>query len=383
MKSTQKWLTATVVAVVTGFAFAQADADPSISARAAFLMNASTGEVLYQNNADLPLPPASTTKVMTSILALESGRLDETVVIPREATLVQPTKIRLKTGDRVVLRDLVYSLLLNSANDASVAVAMALAGSVDRFGELMTARAIELGALNTRFRNPHGLTEEGHYTTARDLALIFSRAMEIPLFREIAGQRNWTISASAKRARNIALRSHNRLLWEFDGLALGKTGYTLAAQHCFVGSVSRDGIELIVSVLRARTLWADTKNLVEFGFDGTPDLFLKRAPVVQASLTKARLAFSGRKLARVKGRGETQRGYSVQLASFQNREKAKGLLEQISQRGYRVMVEEAPLNSGLKVYRVTVGNFPTIGRAKSAVRRFTRIVGYRGIVVRS
>jgi D-alanyl-D-alanine carboxypeptidase len=374
-----------VVAVLIGSPFAKAGADPSISARAAFLMNANTGEVLYQNNADLPLPPASTTKVMTSILALESGRLDETVIVPREATLVQPTKIRLKTGERVVLRDLVYSLLLNSANDASIAVAIALAGSVDRFGEEMTARAIEFGAFNTRFRNPHGLTQEGHYTTARDLALIFLRALNVPLFREITRQREWIISASAKRPRNIALRSHNRLLWEFDGPAFGKTGYTLAAQRCFVGSVSKDGTELILSMLGAKTLWADARNLVEFGFGGVPNLFLKRPPAVQAGLTRARLASAARRVPRV-NRGKQVPGtlkYAVQLAAFQNREKATGLRAAISQKGYRAVVEEALLNGGAKIYRVRVGSFATIQRAKSAARRFTQIVGYRGTVVRA
>jgi D-alanyl-D-alanine carboxypeptidase len=364
--------------------FASPDPDSFISARAAFLMNAETGEVLYQKNQDLPLPPASTTKVMTSILALESGRLEETILVPKEATLVQPSKINLRVGETVLLRDLIYSLLLTSANDASIAVAVALGGSVEKFAESMTARAAAMGAHNTRFKNPHGLTEEGHYSTARDLALIFQHTMDSPLFRAIAQKRDWSIPASGKRIRSIPLKSHNRLLWEFDGVALGKTGYTLAAQHCYVGSVSRDGTELIVSVLGSKKLWADTKKLVELGFGEDQDLFGKKPLVPRAKLTGTQsvnpirrhsLAGTTREIAR--------RKYSIQLASFQDRDRAVNLREEISLKGYRAVVDEMPLGEGLKRYRVTVGSYSTVARAKSAQHRFKKIVGRRGIVVRS
>jgi D-alanyl-D-alanine carboxypeptidase len=367
-----------MVLVVATQLFGKDPSSESISAKAAFLMNAETGEVLYQKNPDLPLPPASTTKVMTSILALESDRLNEFFQVPRAATLIQPSKINLRHGERVILQDLIYSLLLNSANDASLTVAIGLAGSKEKFAELMTSKAREIGADHTQFKNPHGLTEKGHFSTARDLALIFQHAMEIPMFREISGQRNWSIQASGQNLRPIQLRNHNRLLWEFDGAVFGKTGYTLAAKRCFVGSVSRDGTEMIVSVLGAKNLWSDTKKLVELGFGGRHDLFLKKPLVVQAKAPREEGAAAVKR-----GSSATSGRYSVQIASFKKKERAVDLKAEMAQKGYRATVDQLSRKGGRSFYRVRVAGYSTRASARSAAREFREIVGRQVIVVRS
>jgi D-alanyl-D-alanine carboxypeptidase len=230
-------------------------------------MDARTGDLIYEKHPDEQLPPASTTKVVTATLALESGRLDETVTVSQSATRVQPTKLNLRVGDHVCLRDLTRAVLLRSANDASVVVAEALAGSVEDFAARMNRRAAELGARNTSFVNPNGLPAQGHYSTARDLALIFRHALEIPGFREIAGTRESQITAwRPGRRRTIHLRNSNRLLNGYRVPVIGKTGYTVAAKRCFVGAARADGREIVVSLLGSTDMWGDARRLLDFGF---------------------------------------------------------------------------------------------------------------------
>ncbi|MBI2232091.1 MAG: D-alanyl-D-alanine carboxypeptidase [Deltaproteobacteria bacterium] len=160
--------------------------DQDLTARAAVLMDAATGKILYQKDADLRLPPASTTKVMTAILALESGRkLTETLTVSKTATRVPASKLYLRPGQSLAIEDLLYAIMLSSANDASMVLAEGIGGSVEHFTELMTKRAHELGATNSHFANPHGLTAVDHFSTARDLAVLFRYAMRNPTFREI------------------------------------------------------------------------------------------------------------------------------------------------------------------------------------------------------
>ena len=236
-------------------------------------MDANTGKVLYQKDADLRLPPASTTKVLTAILTLESSRkLKDMLTVSKADTRVPASKLYLRPGQTISIQDLLYALLLSSANDASLVLAEGVGGTVDRFAELMTNKAHDLGAVNSHFSNPHGLTAPDHYSTARDLAILFRYAMKNPTFREIVQTRISSVSSSSvvrKKvvARRISVRNHNRLLWNFDGAIGGKTGYTVAAQKCFVGAVQRNGVTLIVSILGARDQWGDTKRLLEYGFD--------------------------------------------------------------------------------------------------------------------
>ncbi|HSK28929.1 MAG TPA: D-alanyl-D-alanine carboxypeptidase family protein, partial [Candidatus Limnocylindria bacterium] len=247
--------------------------DEDLTARAAVLMDAATGRILYQNEADLRLPPASTTKVVTAILALESGRkLNESLTVSKEATRVPASKLYLRPGQSLTIEELLYSILLASANDASVVLAEGIGGSVPRFTDLMTKKAFEIGAQNSHFTNPHGLTAPDHYSTARDMAVLFRYAMKKATFREIVQTKFSSVRSTAvvkKKVvpRRISVRNHNRLLWNYDGALGGKTGYTHAAQRCYVGAVQRNGTTLIVSILGARDLWGDTKRLLEYGFD--------------------------------------------------------------------------------------------------------------------
>ena len=244
-----------------------------LTARAAVLMDAATGRILYQKEADLRLPPASTTKILTALLTLESGRKpNEKLTVSKEATRVPASKLYLRPGQSVTIEELLYGIMLASANDASVVLAEGMAGSVERFSELMTKRAHDLGATNSHFTNPHGLTAPDHYSSARDLAIIFHYAMKNANFREIVQTKFSSVSTTAvvrKKVvpRRISVRNHNRLLWGFDGAIGGKTGYTHAAQKCFVGAVQRNGTTLIIAILGARDQWGDTKQLLEYGFD--------------------------------------------------------------------------------------------------------------------
>jgi len=165
-------------------------AGPYITARAAIIIDAATGEVVWERNSTEPLPPASTTKVMTAILALESGRLDESFRVSEYAAETPPSGIHLRAGQRMRLKNLLYAVLLNSANDAAEVVAEGLAGSEEVFAARMTARARELGASTAHFANPHGLTAPGHELSARDLTTIFRHGLDLPLFREILETRS-------------------------------------------------------------------------------------------------------------------------------------------------------------------------------------------------
>jgi D-alanyl-D-alanine carboxypeptidase (penicillin-binding protein 5/6) len=244
-------------------ASAVAAESPYVTATAALLVDGSTGAVLWERNPDLALPPASTTKVMTAILALESGTQHRVFAASPEACAVAPRKLNLKPGQRLSLEGLTYAILLNSANDASVVIAEGLAGSVPVFADRMTARAHELGAQHTRFANPHGLTAEGHYSTVRDLATIFRHALAMPRFREIVGTKTVAIGIENSNQR-IVLRSHNRLLDAYRIPVVGKTGYTVPAKRCFVGAGTFDGHEIIIAVLGSSDLWGDTTRLLEF-----------------------------------------------------------------------------------------------------------------------
>src|SRR5437879_11845847 len=176
-------------------------AGPAIPARAAIIIDAATGEVVWERNSTEPLPPASTTKVMTAILALESGRLDESFRVSENAAETPPSGIHLRAGQRMRLKNLLYAVLLNSANDAAEVVAEGLAGSEEVFAARMTARPRELGAGTAHFANPHGLTAPGHEASARDLALIFRHGLDVPLFREILETRSVQIRLEPRDTR--------------------------------------------------------------------------------------------------------------------------------------------------------------------------------------
>jgi serine-type D-Ala-D-Ala carboxypeptidase (penicillin-binding protein 5/6) len=367
--------------------------DEDLTARAAVLMDAATGRILYQKDADLRLPPASTTKVVTAIVTLESGhKLSDSVKVSKTATRVPASKLYLRPGQSLTIEDLLYAILLASANDASMVLAEAIGGSTEHFAELMTKKAHEVGATNSHFTNPHGLTAPDHYSTARDLATLFRYAMKSPTFQEITQTKISSVNSSTvirKKtvARRISVRNHNRLLWNFEGAIGGKTGYTLAAQKCFVGAVVRNGVTLIVSILGARDQWGDTKKLLEYGFDHYPLLKAGAAqPAGRANSSEhASIHPEGVSALVVTPQQENEiksaDGYVLQIGSFRERDRAEALLKQFTEQGFDAFVEKAPLSQGQTAYRVRIGPYPELLQAQAMAQKIFDSSGQQALIV--
>ena len=367
--------------------------DDELTARAAVLMDAATGRILYQKEADLRLPPASTTKVVTAILALESGRkLSESLTVSKEATRVPASKLYLRPGQSLSIEELLYGIMLASANDASVVLAEGLAGSVERFAELMTKKAHDVGATNSHFTNPHGLTAPDHYSTAKDLAVLFRYAMKNATFREIVQTKFSSVSTSAvvrKKVvpRRISVRNHNRLLWGFDGAVGGKTGYTHAAQKCFVGAVQRNGVTLIVAILGARDQWGDTKRLIEYGFENYDTLKTPASPAGKSTLNEQQVGVRTDRLTAVTVvpqeniRPKLTDGYILQLASFREKDRAELLSRQISERGFDAFVEQTFVSRNETSYRVRVGPYPELAAAQETAQEILTKSGHRALIL--
>lgn len=249
-------------------------APPTLSAQAAVLMDAKTGQVLYDRNMNKKLAPASTTKIMTAIIAIESGRLDETTRVSIHAASTPGSSLNLYPGQSITLRELLTGLLLRSGNDAAVAIAEHLAGSVDAFVVIMNQKAGSIGALHTHFRNPHGLSAPNHVSTAFDLAWITRYALNNPTFAEIVGTKEtnieWLDRKGKSHDRN--LRNTNKLLWMLEDADGVKTGTTNAAGPCLVSSATRNNQKLIAVVLHDHSRWFDSMMLLKHGFD-TYDLY--------------------------------------------------------------------------------------------------------------
>ncbi len=244
---------------------------PDVKALGAVLIDGKSGRVLWGKNADEPLANASTTKIMTCIIALESGKRDETVCVSQNAAAQPETRMGLSEGEQIKLNDLLYALMLQSSNDAAVAVAEHISGSVEDFCVLMNEKAAELGARDTCFETPNGLDRGNHHSTAYDMAVIARDAMENEDFVKLINTRNISIESNR---HTYSVRNKNRLLSEYEG-ALGiKTGFTGKAGNCFVGAAERDGMLLISVVLGSgwgsvgkQRKWIDTKNLLNYGFN--------------------------------------------------------------------------------------------------------------------
>lgn len=237
---------------------------PPIEAQAAIVMDAETKTVLYEKEPDKRMFPASTTKIMTFMLAQKLGSLDSTVTVSSKAAGCEGSSLELSKGDRIKLRDLLYGLMLVSGNDAAEAVAEHIGGSIPRFVRYMNDEAAGIGARNTRFVNPHGLPDPRHYTTAYDLALITAHALQNPEFSKVSSTKSTTITFINGETRR--LDNTNKLLGTYQGVNGGKTGYTEAAGDCLVATAKRGGVQLIVVVLNDDERWADARNLLDFGF---------------------------------------------------------------------------------------------------------------------
>ncbi len=234
------------------------------SAAAAVLYDAEGGRVLYAENGKTPLPMASTTKIMTAAVALEYGCPDAVSTVPEEALNVEGSSVYLAKGERFTQRELIYCLLLESGNDAAIALAHAVAGSTEAFVALMNRKAAELGLKNTHFANPHGLSAEGHYTTAEELAAITAYALSLDGFEEAVS----TVSARLEGEGHLPryLVNHNRLLRSYEGLIGVKTGYTIAAGRCLVTAARRGEMTLIAVTLNDRNDWHDHAAMLDYGF---------------------------------------------------------------------------------------------------------------------
>lgn len=240
--------------------YAHAAADNS--ARAAYLVDMQTGRVLYQKNENEQVPMASTTKVMTALMALELGDLASEVTTSDNAYGRPGTSIYLDRGEKLTLEEMLYGLMIASGNDAAVAIAEHIGGSVDAFCQMMTARAVELGAVNTRFANPNGLPADNHYTTAKDLTIIAMEAMKHPVFREIVSTQRASIPWQGRSYMRV-LKNKNALLSTFEGATGIKTGFTRAAGRCLVFGAKREEMEVIGTVLNCPDWFVDAANIMD------------------------------------------------------------------------------------------------------------------------
>lgn len=234
-----------------------------VSAQAAIFSNSTEVIRYYGKNVHSRVPPASTVKVMTALIVLERLPLDKVVTTSVRATHPQPSKIYAKPGEKFRVRDLLYALMLKSANDASVILAEAVAGSEDKFVDLMNKKARELGAKHTRFANAHGLPSKAkQYTTPYDMYLIFRAALKHDFFRKLVGTKSRIIYSL--EGRKIPLRSHNKILFmDWKKKLHGKTGYTKAAKACFVGYLHKGQSICIIAVFGCTRRWDDIKYIVE------------------------------------------------------------------------------------------------------------------------
>ncbi len=258
---------------------------PKLQARAAILMDAETGQVLYAKNAHKRLPPASLTKIMTAILVLEQCNLDDVVKASERAVNTKPSSMNLRVGEQVKVRDLLYALMLRSANDAAVALAEHAAGSVEAFARLMNEKAGELGAKNTYFVNPHGLHDPRHLSTAYDLALITRYAMENETFRTIVKTPYYIVERSHNQ-EDLWMVNKAKFLKEYAYAEGVKTGYTRPAGFCFAGAATRDGRRLISVVLNSPQREADTIALMEHGYKDWERIELTAGAIVGAAQAK-------------------------------------------------------------------------------------------------
>ncbi len=248
-----------------------AENTPQVNAISAVLIDADTGRVLWGKNETKPMAMASTTKIMTAIIALENGNLKDTVTVGKNPPLAAPVKMHLQEGERLTLEQLLYALLMQSSNDAAVAIAEHIGGSVEAFCGMMNKKAEELGCKDTFFETPNGLDKGNHHSTAEDMALIGAYAIKNDDFIRISNTRSIAFSSN-KKSYNIT--NKNRLLNSYEGAVGIKTGFTGKAGHCFAGAAKRGDVTLVSVVLASgwgaagkERKWSDTINILNYGFN--------------------------------------------------------------------------------------------------------------------
>jgi D-alanyl-D-alanine carboxypeptidase (penicillin-binding protein 5/6) len=249
-------------------------APPGVSADSVVLMDATTGKILYEKNKNTAYPPASTTKVMTALLVLEQSNLNDVVTVSKNAEMADGSKIYLFEGEKIPVKELLYGLILASANDCAVALAEHISGSTEEFAKLMNQKAKSLGCKNTNFVNPNGLYDVNHKTSAYDLALIMQELTKNAEYTKIATTPSYIMAATNKSLEKRPLWNGNRLIHKGDSYYYkdcegGKTGYTIQSKHSYVAAASRNGQKLIVALVHdsEKTFFSDSRKLFDYGFN--------------------------------------------------------------------------------------------------------------------
>ncbi|HSP98485.1 MAG TPA: D-alanyl-D-alanine carboxypeptidase [Candidatus Dormibacteraeota bacterium] len=405
-----------------------------LTARAAIAVDVRTGTVYFARNDDLPLPPASTTKLLTAIIALRNTAPDELMRVSAYAASMPPSKAYLKAGTVYTSRSLLQALLMKSANDSSVVIAEHIGGSVPGFARLMNQTARSLGATNSNFLTPNGLPTPGHYSTARDMAHIMRAALQTPGMRGILSTPTDVIEPVSGGPQRISLRSTNRMLWRDDLSVIGKTGWTREAKRCFVGMTSANGHEVIIAILGSRNLWADVELLSQYGLiQAVPDYDQWRqrvgwqqasagpptapsAPAAPPAVTwyhgtggigapppsarserSARVASApamrtyendvaarqpkSRSVVAQGDREDPRRAtlrYHIELGSYRSKVRAQQIARDLAKRGYR-----AEITSSGGTNQVVVKNFPTRDAARKAAATLGRALKVEPVVTAS
>lgn len=257
--------------ILTAFCIAFMICTPCIAEEtkgAYILMECDTRQVIKSENEDVCLPIASTTKIMTALVAVENAKLDDVFTATKNAQCQEGSSIYLREGDRMSVENLLYGLMLNSGNDAAVALAEGVSGNTEAFCRLMNEKAKEIGCKNTNFKNPNGLHEDGHYSTAYDMALIMAYAMKNEELAKIMATKRYTIDDGEGI---VYLKNHNKLLWQYEYCTGGKTGFTKAAGRCLVTSAEKDGVRLVAVTLNCPDDWKEHKALFDYGFETVKD----------------------------------------------------------------------------------------------------------------
>lgn len=280
MTATKLALPLLVAALLASPGYAGGLAD--ITAESAIVVDMASGRALHEKDADARRYPASTTKIMTALLFIENVKPDAMVTAPLDVEKVTGSSLHLKPGERISAEDLLYALLLRSANDAAYAAAVHIAGSEKAFARMMTERAKQMGCTGTNFTNPHGLHDPDHYTTARDLAIIAREAMKNEVFAS-AAKSEFRFIERSMNDEDVFLKTHNKFLMSRNDATGIKTGWTVPAGRCFVGSAERDGLRVITVVLKSTDWKGDSDILADWAFDAwTADPVVRAGQVVSS-----------------------------------------------------------------------------------------------------
>lgn len=261
----KKFLSCFLAVLLVAAVPVSAQEEPQVSGKSVILVEAQSGRVLYAKNEKEKLPMASTTKIMTALLAAEEGELDREILVTKEMLQVEGTSMGLLPGDTVTLEGLIYGMLLQSGNDAANVTALTLAGSKEKFAERMNRKARLLGMENTHFVTPSGLDAEGHYSTAEDMSKLARAALENPVFAQICAKSTAKVEYGNPPYMRT-MTNHNKLLKMYDGAIGVKTGFTKKSGRCLVSAAQRGGITLIVVTLNDPNDWDTHQTLFDYGF---------------------------------------------------------------------------------------------------------------------